>query len=259
MIRTVCTTTALLLVVSSSATAALAPTQKCEIAKNSAAARKVSCLTAEHDKAVAGKPSDTSRCTAAFNRAFAAAEAAAIKAGGSCPTTNDVAAIEERVDSASRGIGAALSGVHFVDNGDGTITDTRTGLQWEKKVAGQGTHGTDNTYAWTTTGPDFLAGLNNCTSADGSTVAGGFAGHCDWRLPTLAELETIIDLNAPGCSSGSPCIDPIFGPTVTDAYWSSTSMAGNPTQAWCVYFGNGNACFSGKSDDVFVRAVRGGS
>jgi hypothetical protein len=38
------------------------------------------------------------------------------------------------------------SGDHFVDNGDGTITDTQTGLIWEKKDQGGGLHDSNTRY-----------------------------------------------------------------------------------------------------------------
>jgi hypothetical protein len=156
----------------------------------------------------------------------------------------------------------------FVDNGDGTVTDHQTGLQWEKKVAGSGCPNcVDDFYAWSDSGfaPDgpaltgFLGKLNNCASPDGSSVTPAFAGHCDWRLPGITELQTIVDLSAPGCGSGSPCIDPIFGPTKVSDYWSSTSESGTPGNAWDVTFFNGNVLFIDKTTTLSVRAVRGGS
>ena len=162
----------------------------------------------------------------------------------------------------------------FADNGDGTVTDNQTGLQWEKKVAGSGCpHCVNDTYQWTSTGtaPDggaftsFLntlnggtTGVGDCVSSPsqpgGSPQTGGFNNHCDWRLPTLAELQTILD-----CSFGNPCISPIFGPTTGDDYWSSTSFAGAPTSAWVVEFDDGFVFGNSKGLVHFVRAVRGGS
>lgn len=36
----------------------------------------------------------------------------------------------------------------FVDNGDGTITDTSTGLMWEKKSDDGSIHDKDDVYTW---------------------------------------------------------------------------------------------------------------
>ncbi len=164
----------------------------------------------------------------------------------------------------------------YIDNGDGTISDQQTGLQWEKKstTAGSGenyadAHDVDNTYTWTTTGTvpdgtvftDFLAKLNDVAGQG----AHCFAGHCDWRLPESAgslpqapsgkpaELESI--LTSPPCDV-EPCIDPIFGPTIRGWYWSGTSLdAPASDTAWTVAFFN-KVDSGGKEAQEYVRAVR---
>jgi Protein of unknown function (DUF1566) len=78
------------------------------------------------------------------------------------------------------------------------VTDYDTGLMWEQKTDDGTVHDTNNRYTWSTTDlgttpngtvfTDFLYTLNNCTSSDGSTLTGGFGGHCDWRLPSVVEL-----------------------------------------------------------------------
>ena len=159
----------------------------------------------------------------------------------------------------------------FVDNGNGTVTDNYTGLQWETKGGAGGgadfanSHDVDNTYTWNTTFggtdpngtafTDFLGKLNNCTSADGSTVSAAFAGHCDWRLPTIAELQTI--LLAPFPCGTSPCLAGVFGPTAASDYWSSTTFPTLPGYAWVVNFGNGTVVGRTLDNAFFVRAVRG--
>jgi hypothetical protein len=140
-----------------------------------------------------------------------------------------------------------------------------------------GPHDADNTYTWCVgsfpnctnpSGPpdgtvftDFLGKLNNCTSSDGTAVTNaGFAGHCDWRLPTIQELKTIVDLTQGNCGGGSgACIDPVFGPTAADGYWSATTDAGNPDFVWSVQFFLGGVGAGGKSGNNAVRAVRAGS
>jgi len=82
-------------------------------------------------------------------------------------------------------------------------------------------------------------------------------GQCDWRLPTLVELQTI--LSDPFPCATSPCIDQgKFGPTVAGDCWSSTTIATNPEAAWLVYFGDGVVFNGSKPFTNYVRAVRGG-
>jgi hypothetical protein len=157
------------------------------------------------------------------------------------------------------------------DNLDGTVTDHETGLQWEQKVSPGGRptdpHDVDNFYSWNAGGggftfpdgtvfTDFLAKLNGASS-DGVTLTGCFAGHCDWRLPTIVELQTI--LKDPFPCGTSPCIDPVFGPTLASNYWSATTSATNPGYAWDVGFNVGNVDYDPEYYNLYVRAVRAGS
>ena len=77
----------------------------------------------------------------------------------------------------------------FVDNGDGTVTDRETGLQWEQKVTGSDgpnladPHDVDNEYTWSEGGDftapdgtaftDFLVKLNGGPSGVGNCVVDG--------------------------------------------------------------------------------------
>jgi hypothetical protein len=93
-----------------------------------------------------------------------------------------------------------------------------------------------------------------------------FAGHNDWRLPSqagsnfvgaLKEFETIVDVTAPGCGLDMPCIDPIFGPTVADAYFSASTVTSSNTMAWVLNFSAGNVGSGPKQFGFYARAVRG--
>src|SRR5262249_7879384 len=69
------------------------------------------------------------------------------------------------------------TGDRFVDNGDGTITDTETGLIWEKKDRGGGLHDATARYPWagicTESGefcqPD-AAAATTCNAATGGAM-----------------------------------------------------------------------------------------
>ena len=153
--------------------------------------------------------------------------------------------------------GAALA---YQDNGDGTITDLNTGLMWEKKSDDGSIHDRDDAYTWANAMGTFVAALN----------AAGFAGHTDWRLPNVKELQSIVNYGAETPSVSAILWTPCFGGfgctvltcscTVSAGYWSSTSLERDPTDAWYVSFFEGGVIAGDKNDEVyFVRAVRGGS
>ncbi len=165
----------------------------------------------------------------------------------------------------------------FKDCGNGTVADPQTGLQWEKKtgtlsgvifcvIAGcPDPHVVNNLYKWSTTGTvpdggaftDFLSKLDDPTYGTAPTandVTGCFAARCDWRVPTIVELQTIAD-----CGFGPPCIDPIFGPTPSSQYFSGSSFS-NPNDAWDLDFSDGSLANAGtKGFDRYFCAVRTGA
>jgi hypothetical protein len=76
--------------------------------------------------------------------------------------------------------------------------------------------------------------------------------------PTSPELQTI--LLAPDPCGSSPCIDPTFGPTQPQNYWSATTSSGDPDKAWFVDFLTGIVNLNVKpSVTGYVGAVRSGS
>lgn len=110
--------------------------------------------------------------------------------------------------------GATLS---YQDNGGGTITDLNTGLMWEKKDDAGGLYDKDNTYTWSGDGTvetiwDWLDDIN----AEGGT---GFAGHADWRIPNVRELQRIVDYEN-------------LSPAASFPYWSSSTSAFDHAHAW---------------------------
>lgn len=157
----------------------------------------------------------------------------------------------------------------YTDNGDGTITDNRTGLMWEKKDESGGIHEARNFYTWSSAYGGFMMdGTITTTFLATLNSGGGFAGYTDWRIPNRFELESLIDLAIPTFT-----IDPIFytncqpGCTLMTCscnmgggYWSSTTFPYNglPTHAWNVAFFTGIVYWEQKSDGLYVRAVRGG-
>jgi len=183
------------------------------------------------------------------------------------------------------------SAPRFEGCGDGTVADHQTGLQWEKKTGSAldpivfcgsaancpDPHIVNNFYRWSATGTapdgiaftDFLARLNGTFDPDAAT--GCFADHCDWRLPKISELQTIMrgPEAAPGQSQTcftQPCIDWAFanipewgGPTALFRYSSSSTDLGDPTRVWYADFTSGYTSESNKVAWMHVGAVRTGS
>ena len=217
--------------------AAATPEQACQNGRYAAAVKYNACAQKTVGKRLAGGVDVTklnvavSKCRLKYAGAWAKLAAKAAGTGAPCDTTR------------------------FTDNGT-TVTDNLTGLQWEKKTDDATVHDKDNRYTWSTTPP----------AADGTAFANflgqinfsAFAGHNDWRLPTIYELQTIVPEAYP-CTT-SPCIDPIFGPTDFDGYWSATTYAATPmSTAWIVDQGFGGFVFDvSKLLTIAARAVRGG-
>jgi hypothetical protein len=145
----------------------------------------------------------------------------------------------------------------YTDNGDGTITDTKTGLMWEKLSDDGSIHDKDNSYTWDNAFAVKVVGLNG---------GGGFAGHTDWRLPNRSELESLVNLGAV-----NPAVSPAFNTacaascTVTTCsctqssyYWSATTYQYSPSTAWIVLFFDGVVYANVKPNGFYVRGVRGG-
>jgi hypothetical protein len=127
----------------------------------------------------------------------------------------------------------------FADNGDGTVTDNCTRLMWQKHTAeanGDGNLNDQDRVLW-------CVALAYCENLS-------FAGHDDWRLPNVRELQSI-----PDYGQRKPAIAPVFS-AFSYAYWTSTSYWGNPRFAWYVDFLDGIASFD--LSDVDSTLVGGG-
>ncbi len=143
--------------------------------------------------------------------------------------------------------GAAMPVAAFVDHGDGTVTDSTTGLMWMKCSRGQGGA---NCTAGSATGFSWADALGQAVTANTANEL----GYSDWRLPGVKELESLIDVTRSG-----PAIDTAFFPnTPQDQYWSSTTYSFNPAAAWLVAFFDGDVGYTTKTIGNRVRLVRGG-
>jgi Protein of unknown function (DUF1566) len=186
----------------------------------------------------------------------------------------------------------------FVDNGNGTVTDTKTNLVWQRiPNADSYKMCSDPEQAYYGYGsmPYELCGVqyrdaeNHCgNNEDGLPGA-------DWRLPTISALRSLIrdcdatywdplldtggdcgvtdDCLTNSCGFGEPCngcsggegpgeggqyIDSIFSSMGHDRFWSSSICADDTMSAWLVNFGSGAVRDVDVSAARGVRCVRGG-
>ena len=140
---------------------------------------------------------------------------------------------------------AAVTLAPYTDNGDGTVSDPRTGLTWMRCAMGQ---------TWTGSTCSGTASPYTWAAAVALTGATSFAGKSDWRLPNIRELQSIADRSA-----YNPAINTAAFPnTSSSSFWSGSPYASYSSNAWSVYFGLGNVGGSDRYLGYLVRLVRGG-
>ncbi|MCI5159007.1 MAG: DUF1566 domain-containing protein [Candidatus Electrothrix sp. AUS1_2] len=151
-------------------------------------------------------------------------------------------------------IPASTPDSQLIDNGDGTITDSKTGLMWKKCLEGVAgdtcNNGSPSAFTW-----------QQALQRPGTVNSGeGFAGYTDWRLPNVRELISIVE---------EQCYKPAinlkrFPNTPVSSLWSASLYAPNASEAWIIAFENGNPgnkernVNSSSGAPLAVRLVRGG-
>jgi hypothetical protein len=134
------------------------------------------------------------------------------------------------------------------DDNNETVTDHLTGLMWQDDPAVASV-----TKQWVTQANYDAQDYNNTVGDTATTycnelVMGGFE---DWRLPTVVELQGIVN-----DERVDPSIDEVFVNSSNSYYWSSTTYHSTHTYAWVVYFGYGNTDLTYKYNSYAVRCVR---
>jgi hypothetical protein len=137
-------------------------------------------------------------------------------------------------DDASLQLGVRFPTPRFIDNANGTVTDTVTGLTWLKEA-----DCIRDTWSNALTAVNKLAS-GQCGLTDGSTAG-------QWRMPNRAEMLSLSDRaptfpqsnyfdGIPG-GDGTTVTNPVIFNSfkVSVFYWTSTTDAADTTQAWTIY------------------------
>jgi Protein of unknown function (DUF1566) len=143
--------------------------------------------------------------------------------------------------SATAGNPACLFFDDYIDNGDGTVTDPRSGLIWKRCAEGfdwNGQRCTGTKYE-----ADWFDAMKRAKNSR-------FLQKSDWRLPTTHELSSVVSTggdsnNSDACSSndngkGQYSVSLMMAHPVNEkspgTFWSSTAAPGDSTTAWVTGF-----------------------
>ncbi len=139
----------------------------------------------------------------------------------------------------------------FRDNGDGTLTDTRSGMMWMRCALGQ---------SWTGSRcsgkPQTLTWKSAQQAASDLNAAGGYANHTDWRMPQIPELAMIVERQ---CANPRVSLT-LFPDTPATYFWTATGRRGKGQegQAYRLSFGPEGAGPESKDALHYARLVRTG-
>jgi len=131
-------------------------------------------------------------------------------------------------------LGRPVPDHRFLDNKDGTVTDSLTGLIWLKNTNCFRMMNWEGAKRAAKRLKDGDCGPNPALIlADGSSAG-------DWRLPTMRELCTLIDFSRrdPALPNGH-----MFSAFPPGYYWSETTLDYYSGLAWIVYFESGTTCY----------------
>lgn len=154
--------------------------------------------------------------------------------------------IVARTQTCDPALPASTPSARFTPGAAGTVTDRQTGLTWMRCAVGQRWNGADCAGI-----PATSPWAGALDAADALNRGGGYAGHADWRLPTLEELAALVEQR---------CYDPainleVFPSSPVTGFWSASPHA-SVHHAMLVHFKYGGSYMGNKNQDWALRLVR---
>ena len=182
-----------------------------------------------------------------------------------------------KTDAAASLIAVNTSGfVKIADTGDQLddiasqwecVEDRANQLTWEVKKNDGGIRDRDHSYSWFNSNnssmPDGTSNGGRCKGGVSCDTSGyiqainqqKLCGFSDWRLPTRAELETLVDYSS---NSAHVTINSDYFPqAIPSWYWTASENPHREGYAWYVLFRNGVALNDLKERPKHIRLVRG--
>ncbi|RKZ91072.1 MAG: hypothetical protein DRR19_08240 [Candidatus Parabeggiatoa sp. nov. 1] len=156
----------------------------------------------------------------------------------------------------------------YINNGDGTVADNKTGLVWLQNANCIGSQYPSFEKDCCSPGEGRMTWQDAQVFVD-ELNAGKFpkcnANHSDWRVPTVHELQSIVDYGfynpavSNGAGTGQWRENKVFSNVKSDNYWTATPDASAIGFAWRVRFDRGLLFSESKTSPFYVWPVREGA
>lgn len=156
-----------------------------------------------------------------------------------------VASVQAEQQCKSETIKATAGTARYEATKEGVVLDTLTGLEWRQCVEGVSGEACDQ-------GEASLLNWAHALTHVAKVNAAKAAGHDDWRLPNVRELNSIVELQC-----ADPAINSEIFPAAPSVHtWTSSPYHFYTHYSWFVDFASGAVTYDERIQPKAVRLVR---